>query len=199
MSDQPDPIPPNDLSRRLTIARPAEDQSLLHIGLVGDTYTILVADQDTAGRCTLIDMHVPPGGGPPPHWHDFEEIFTILDGEVLVTFRGRTITARAGETVNVPANAPHSFTNAAGTPSRLLCMCAPLARQFKTELLSPPGSDSKVSGNDIHPGSRGGRGPGGRPGDQRPAAVAAGRRRAGPARSAGRNAGVLQQSGAAVR
>jgi len=44
MSDQPDPIPPNDLSRRLTIARPAEDQSLLHIGLVGDTYTILVAD-----------------------------------------------------------------------------------------------------------------------------------------------------------
>ena len=49
MPDQPVPIPPDDLSRRLTIARPDEDQGLPHIGLVGDTYTILVAGQDTAG------------------------------------------------------------------------------------------------------------------------------------------------------
>jgi hypothetical protein len=80
MPDQAHPIPPDDLSRRLTVARPDEDQPLPHIGLVGDTYTILVAGQDTAGRYTLIDMHVPPGGGPPPHRHDFEEMFTVLDG-----------------------------------------------------------------------------------------------------------------------
>ena len=96
MPDQPNPIPPDDLSRRLTIARPDEDQGLPHIGLVGDTYTILVAGEDTAGKYTLIDMHVPPGGGPPPHRHDFEEMFTVLDGEVRVTFRGETIVARAG-------------------------------------------------------------------------------------------------------
>ena len=73
MPDQPYPIPPDDLSRGLTIARPDEDQGLPHIGLVGDTYTILVAGQDTACKYTLIDMHIPPGGGPPPHRHDFEE------------------------------------------------------------------------------------------------------------------------------
>jgi hypothetical protein len=33
-------------------------------------------------------MLVPPGGGPPPHRHDFEEMFTILDGEIELTFRG---------------------------------------------------------------------------------------------------------------
>jgi quercetin dioxygenase-like cupin family protein len=104
MSGQPVPVPPDDLSRRLTVARPDDDQTLPHIGLVGDTYTILVAGQDTDGKYTLIDMHVPPGGGPPPHRHDFEEMFTVLDGEVRVTFRGQTITARAGETINVPAN-----------------------------------------------------------------------------------------------
>ena len=49
MPDQPELIPPDDLSRTLTIARPDEDQSLPHIGLVGDTYTILVAGKDTAG------------------------------------------------------------------------------------------------------------------------------------------------------
>ncbi|TVY99606.1 cupin domain-containing protein [Trebonia kvetii] len=129
MPEQPDPVPPDDLSRGLTVARPDEDQGLPHIGLVGDTYTILVTGQDTAGKYTLIDMHVPPGGGPPPHRHDFEEMFTVLDGEVRVTFRGQTITARAGQTINVPANAPHSFTNATGTPSRLLCMCAPAGQE----------------------------------------------------------------------
>ncbi len=114
MPSQPAPVPPDDLSRELTVARPDHDQSLPHIGLVGDTYTILVTGEDTAGKYTLIDMHVPPGGGPPPHRHDFEEMFTVLDGEVQVTFRGETLVARAGETINVPANAPHAFTNAGG-------------------------------------------------------------------------------------
>jgi quercetin dioxygenase-like cupin family protein len=118
-------IPPDDLSRSLKVARPDQDQSLPHIGLVGDTYTILVGGEDTAGKYTLIDMHVPPGGGPPPHRHDFEEMFTVLDGEVEVTFRGTAMTLTVGDTVNVPANAPHSFRNLADHPSRLLCLCAP--------------------------------------------------------------------------
>jgi hypothetical protein len=73
-------IPPDDLQRNLALARPNEDQKLPHIGLAGDTYTILLTGKDTAGRYCLIDMLVPPGGGPPPHRHDFEEMFTILDG-----------------------------------------------------------------------------------------------------------------------
>ena len=118
MTDSPDTsppaVPPDDPQRTLAVARPDEDASLAHIGLVGDTYTILLSGKDTAGRYTLIDMHVPPGGGPPPHRHDFEEMFTVLDGEVELTFRGERMVARAGETVNVPANAPHAFTNASG-------------------------------------------------------------------------------------
>ena len=101
MPSQPAPIPPDDPSRRLTVARPDDDQSLPHVGLVGDTYTILVTGHDTAGRYTLIDMYVPPGGGPPPHRHDFEEMFTVLDGAIQVTFRGQTIAARAGQTINL--------------------------------------------------------------------------------------------------
>ena len=138
MPDQPAPVPPDDPSRELKVARPDEDQSLPHIGLVGDTYTILVDGQDTAGKYTLIDMHVPPGGGPPPHRHDFEEMFTVLDGEVRATFRGQTITVKAGETINIPANAPHSFTNASATPSRLLCMCAPAGQEQFFTLVGQP-------------------------------------------------------------
>ena len=125
----PAPIPADDLSRSLAVARPDQDPSLPHIGLVGDTYTILIGGEDTAGKYTLIDMHVPPGGGPPPHRHDFEEMFTVLDGEVEVTFRGATMKLTAGETVNVPANAPHSFPT---WPSPRPGCCACALRQDRT-------------------------------------------------------------------
>ena len=128
-SSRPATIPPDDPQRSLVLARPDEDQNLPHIGLVGDTYTILLKGEDTAGRYTLIDMHVPPGGGPPPHRHDFEEMFAILEGEIEATFRGEKSVVRAGETLNIPANAPHSFTNASDRPARLLCMCSPSGQE----------------------------------------------------------------------
>lgn len=121
------PLPPDDPARSLTVARP--DGDLPRVGIAGNSYTILLTGRDTAGRYTLIDMYVPPGGGPAPHRHDFEEMFTVLEGEVEVTFRGETVVARTGETVNVPANAPHHFRNVSGAPARLLCLCSPAGQE----------------------------------------------------------------------
>ena len=123
------PIPDDDPHRHLTVARPDEDANLTHLSLAGDTYTVLVTGEDTAGRYTLIDMLIPPGGGPPPHRHDFEEMFSVLDGELEVSFRGDKLTAKAGQTVNVPANAPHGFHNQSAATVHLLCMCAPSGQE----------------------------------------------------------------------
>ena len=123
------PLPADNLARGLKVARPDTDQSLPHLGLVGDTYTILLSGADTDGRYCLIDMHIPPGGGPPPHRHDFEESFIVLEGEIEATFRGEKSIVPAGQTVNIPANAPHSFTNASGASARLLCICAPAGQE----------------------------------------------------------------------
>jgi len=112
------PIPPDDLQRKLAVARPNENEKLPHIALMGDTYTVLLSGDDTDGRYCLIDMLIPPGGGPGPHRHDFEESFTILEGEIETTFRGKKSVVRAGETINIPANAPHSFRNASQNPVR---------------------------------------------------------------------------------
>jgi hypothetical protein len=74
VSSQPaTPLPADNPKRPIKVARPSIEQGLPHIGLVGDTYTILLSGKDTNGRYCLIDMHIPPGGGPPPHRHDFEE------------------------------------------------------------------------------------------------------------------------------
>ena len=66
----------------------ADSPEARHISIVGDTYTVLISGRDTGGRYCLIDMLVPTGGGPPPHRHDFEEMFSIVEGEIEFTFRG---------------------------------------------------------------------------------------------------------------
>jgi quercetin dioxygenase-like cupin family protein len=121
-------IPPDDPLRTLTVADP-DDPKLRHVSVAGGTYTILVSGAQTGGRYCLVDMLVPPGGGPPPHRHDFEEMFTILEGEIELTFRGERHRASAGSTINVPANAPHSFQNKSDQPARLLCMCLPAGQE----------------------------------------------------------------------
>ncbi len=123
------PVSPDDLQRGLVLARPDEDESLPHIGLVGDTYTVLLNGKDTAGRYCLIDMYIPPGGGPPPHRHDFEETFTLLEGEIEATFRGVNSIVKSGETVHIPANAPHQFHNVSDKSVRLLCFCSPAGQE----------------------------------------------------------------------
>jgi quercetin dioxygenase-like cupin family protein len=118
------PIPDDDPRRLLTVANP-DSPALRHVSVAGGTYTILVSGAETAGRYCLIDMHVPDGGGPPPHRHDFEEMFSVIEGELEFTFRGEASLVRAGSTVNIPANAPHAFKNVSGAAVRMLCMCTP--------------------------------------------------------------------------
>ena len=108
-------IPADNLRRVLTLAQ-ADSQKAAHVGVVGDTYTILLTSEDTAGKFCLIDMYVPPDGGPPPHGHDFEETFLLLEGELELTFRGSQSVARGGDIVNIPANAPHQFHNSSQKP-----------------------------------------------------------------------------------
>jgi quercetin dioxygenase-like cupin family protein len=122
-------IPPDDLSRNLSLAQPEKDKTLPHIGLVGDTYTITISGDDTNGRFCVIDMHIPPGGGPPPHRHDFEETFILLEGEMEATFRGKKSVVHAGDTINIPANAPHQFHNVSTEPVRMLCICSPAGQE----------------------------------------------------------------------
>jgi len=121
-------LPPDNTRRKLAVAAP-DGPKLRHVSVAGDTYTILLSGADTNGRYCLIDMYVPTGGGPPPHRHDFEEMFTLLEGELEFTFRGEKSTIAAGSTVNIPANAPHSFKNISGQAVRMLCMCTPAGQE----------------------------------------------------------------------
>jgi mannose-6-phosphate isomerase-like protein (cupin superfamily) len=116
-------IPPDNPKRSLTLAQP---DNLPHIGLVGDTYTIIVKGEQTDGRFCVIDMHIPPDGGPPPHRHDFEETFILLEGEMEATFRGKKSVVRAGDTLNIPPTLRISFTTL--PPGPFACSVSVLLR-----------------------------------------------------------------------
>ena len=124
MATPPSALPDDDRSRTLTVAS-ADGADARPVAVAGGAYTVLVTGKQTAGRYSLIDMLVPPGGGPPLHRHDFEEAFVVLAGEIELTFRGETTSAGPGSVVNVPANAPHKFRNTSDRPAHLLCLCTP--------------------------------------------------------------------------
>jgi quercetin dioxygenase-like cupin family protein len=121
------PLPADDLSRAATIVH-ADDSGLTHLGVGTGTYTILVSGKQTGDRYTMIDMLV-PAGGPPPHRHDFEEIFHILEGELEISFRDEVHHVGPGQTVNIPSNAPHGFRVVSATPARFLCICLPAGQE----------------------------------------------------------------------
>jgi hypothetical protein len=54
------------------------------------------------------------------------------------TFRGKRSIVRAGETLHIPANAPHQFQNISALPVRMICICAPAGQErFFTEVGVP--------------------------------------------------------------
>lgn len=112
-------------SRELAIARP-DDPALTHLAVVGDTYTVLISGEQTAGRFAMLDMLIPPGGGPPAHFHDFDECFRVLEGSIEVHVGDAPpVVLQQGDTANIPANAPHNFRNAGDGEARLLCTVVP--------------------------------------------------------------------------
>ena len=120
---------PDDDPRRSLVVTNADAPGVRHVAVAGGAYTILLGGADTGGKYCLVEMSVPPGAGPPPHRHDFEEMFHIVDGEIELTFRGETARAGAGSIVNVPANAPHHFRNVSDKPARMLCLCQPAGQE----------------------------------------------------------------------
>ena len=103
---------------------PAEGES---ISVVGDTYRILVSGAQTGGAFAIIDMLIPPKGGPGPHSHAaMHESFYVIEGEVVVKTKDLTYTARQGSLVSIPeGGVVHEFKNLSHSTAHLLCTVVP--------------------------------------------------------------------------
>ena len=92
----------------------------------GDRVTFLVTGAESHGGCFIVEGMTPPGGGPPPHSHQFEdESFYILEGSVTFTVGDRTIKASPGDFVHVPRGVVHSIKNEGKVNGRALVIISP--------------------------------------------------------------------------
>lgn len=117
------PIMANPISPVLTVDAQAGES----LSVVGDTYRLLVTGEQNGGTFAVIDMLIPPGGGPGPHAHaGFQESFYVIEGEVVVKTKAQTYTARAGSFVSIPkGGVVHDFKNESPTTAHLLCLVVP--------------------------------------------------------------------------
>ena len=97
------------------------------LSVVGDSYRILISGEQTGGSYAVIDMLVPPGGGPGPHAHkDMQEMFYVVDGEIEFKMEGGKYIAKKGSFVNIPLGGKvHCFKNKTNTLAHLLCTVVP--------------------------------------------------------------------------
>lgn len=103
------------------------DNNSPSLSIVGDTYRVLIAGEQTGGAYASIDMLIPPQGGPGPHAHaGIQESFYVLEGEVEVKTPSETIIARKGDCVTIPRGGTvHCFKNKSDTTAHLICIVAP--------------------------------------------------------------------------
>ena len=110
------------------------------VSVLGDTYRIIIGGEQTNGAYALIDMLIPPRGGPGPHSHaNFQEAFYILDGEIKVITKEKTYDAPKGWYVNIPFNGPvHKFTNKTDKTTHMLCLTTPADMEKMFEEIGKP-------------------------------------------------------------
>jgi mannose-6-phosphate isomerase-like protein (cupin superfamily) len=100
--------------------------------LVGpDVTTIKASARDTSGNLLVLEVKVPPGGGPSVlHRHEYSESFLFQEGEFEVStvdedYAPSKVRVGAGDTVSVPSMVWHNFKNVGATPGKFLAIHSP--------------------------------------------------------------------------
>jgi quercetin dioxygenase-like cupin family protein len=87
---------------------------------------VLLRNEETGGHVSVTEIVVPPhSAGPPLHTHDFDEVFYMLEGEMLFQVEDALVTKRAGELSFAPRNVPHTLANHGDEPARYVLVCTP--------------------------------------------------------------------------
>jgi quercetin dioxygenase-like cupin family protein len=118
---------------------PAHGDQSVHV--LGDLIRVKVGAEQAGGAFSMFEIIVPPGGGPPLHRHAPCEAFHVLEGTLVIRGAdGAETPAAAGDTVFVPANAPHTYSNPGPGNARFLVTLAPGGFEaFFADLGSPAG------------------------------------------------------------
>ena len=119
------------------------------LNVLGMPMTMLCEARETGGAWSLFEEEVPIGMGPPPHRHDWDEAYYILEGEVDFEVDGRAVKSRSGDFNYLPRNTVHGFKGTSKKPARVLIFAAPahgseFFHELSDEIRSLPEDGAKM-------------------------------------------------------
>ena len=119
------------------------------LNILGMPLTMLCESRESGGAWSLFEEDVPLGMGPPPHRHDWDEAYYILDGEVDFEIDGEPVRSGRGDFNYLPRNTVHGFKGASETPAKVLIFAAPahgseFFHELSREVRNLPEDGSKI-------------------------------------------------------
>lgn len=104
------------------------------VKVLGDEVTIKVASAASPNGQAIVTVQVPPGSGTPCVTHAAEEeVYFVLDGELLMHTPTERHLLRPGDMVHLPPLTPHGYRNPGSDPARFLAWTVggPMDRFFE--------------------------------------------------------------------
>jgi quercetin dioxygenase-like cupin family protein len=107
----------NTLMQSTVCNKPTLQNSIHYIA---HTFSFLATGKDTGNAFSLIHCYFRKGFMPPPHFHQEDESFYILEGVMDFHVGEKKFSAREGDFVVLPKNIPHYFNLVSNTAKALL-------------------------------------------------------------------------------
>lgn len=105
---------------------------------VGILWVLLATAEQTGGEYSLMWELCPKGSGPPPHYHDQDEQFYLIDGEITFRAGEQELKVGSGSFVLVPRGTVHYFRVDSDTATILNSYTPGGFERSITELGNPP-------------------------------------------------------------
>lgn len=91
------------------------------VKVLGDEVTIKVASSTSPHRQAIVSVLVPPGSGTPCVTHAVEEeVYYVVEGELLMHTPSERHVLQPGDMVHLPPLTPHGYRNPGERPTRFL-------------------------------------------------------------------------------
>jgi len=113
-------------SVRSLVLAAAETRTAAPLNIVGEETLVKVSAADSDGLLSFFHLDAPPMSGPPRHVHTREdELFYVLEGELVFELDGVAHVIIAGGTVYLKRGVVHAYQNFTDRTARLLIATTP--------------------------------------------------------------------------
>lgn len=112
-----------------------------------------ITPYETTGNFDLMMAETPPNvPGPPPHLHhSYKEAFLIIEGEMEFMVNGEIKVCKAGESIDIPPETLHTFSNKSNQPCKWINIHSPKGFRNFFETLGVSINDSNSQEKSVAP------------------------------------------------